>query len=268
LNEVFYRTARAVVDLVEEHLITSDVSQSRGFLQRTEARIKLMSMLLLTVISAFTTSITVLAFLFMNALALSVVSHIPLRRYLLRLTMFPIISFIIVLPQIFIMPGTPLLSLLGLHVSLEGVFYVAMFTFRVATALSFISLLTLTTSFSSIIFSLRWFKVPTVFVDLLATTYRYILLLINELSDLLLAHESRTLRRPSLRELWKNGGRVVGAFLIRTIERGENVQMAAFSRGYNGAIKTYSPKPRFATCEALLTTQLLIIILVTLWWIH
>lgn len=268
MKEVFYRTARVVVELAEEFFVASEVSQSPGFLQRTDARIKLLSVLLLTLLSAFTTSTTVLAFLFLNALALSIVSRIPLKRYLLRLTVFPFFSFIIVLPQAFIMPGRTLISFFGLHVSLEGVSYVVMFTLRVATALSFISLLTLTTSFSSVISSLRWFRVPSVFVDLLATTHRYMLLLLNELNCLLLAYESRTLHGPNLRELWRNGGRVLGAFLVRTVERGENVQMAAFSRGYNGTIRAYLPKPRFTTREALFAAQLLVIMLVVLWWTH
>jgi cobalt/nickel transport system permease protein len=84
--------------------------------------------------------------------------------------------------------------------------------------------------------------VPTTAVALLAVTYRYLLVLFDELARAVRARRARTIRAPSLRGVWRDSGSSLGSFLLRTIERGERVERAARARGArSGSGVRYDP---------------------------
>jgi cobalt/nickel transport system permease protein len=61
------------------------------------------------------------------------------------------------------------------------------------------------------------------------------------------ARRARTLRSPTLRESWRDSGRFLSTFLLRTVERGERVGCAARARG--GGIAGYDRTTGFSAAD-------------------
>lgn len=218
----------------------------KGFLQKVDSRIKFVGILalLLAVVSTFKIP-KIMAILF-SALVLAKLSNIGLKDILKRVWLFTTFSFVIVLPLYFS----------------EGWYYVLSFTLRVLTAITLLQLLVLTTPFNEILYVLRAFKVPETLVFSLGLTYRYIHLMFSELMRILIARESRRVRKFGYREIWKDGGKMLGSFFIRVYEKGERVQRAITLRG--DKLRCYSTQFKFGMTEALF---IVFVTVVLIWWI-
>jgi cobalt/nickel transport system permease protein len=68
-------------------------------------------------------------------------------------------------------------------------------------------------------------------VWVVAVTYRYLFLFFDELQRLVLARNSRTAGRSSVRGGWRDARRLAGTFLLRTLSRGERVGRGMRARG-------------------------------------
>jgi len=106
----------------------------------------------------------------------------------------------------------------------------------------------LTTRFSTLLEGFDRLRVPRIAVLLLAITYRYLLVFFAELEQMLRARRSRTLADPDLRRTWRDSGNFIGAFLIRSLERGERVGRAARARGGTGGTP-YRPSAQFGRVD-------------------
>ncbi len=213
-----------------------------GFLQKIDPRIKMPGLIALVVASVSTFSLEKLILLLLALAILFASSKISFRTYFSRIWMIPLFSFVIVLPHVFF--------------TSTGIEYALLFTFRVFLAVSFLTLFMLTTRFSDVLYTLRFYKLPDIFVTILSTTYRYIHLMFCELYRLLLARESRRVRELGSREIWRNGGKMLGFFFIRAYERAERVHLASVARGYDGRTKVYGK------CFKLTANELLFALLI------
>lgn len=267
MNGLLEKTVKEAATVFRGFLASEKTVGLDGFMQRLDARVKVAGLVAFVVYCAVSRSLPLLLALFLLSLTLSSLSRIGLRIHLSRFLFIPIFSFIVVLPSAFITPGQILFNIQGVHATVEGLSYVCGFTIRVAAAASYLSLLILTTKFSHIIAVLRWFRLPSYFIEILAITYRYIVLLFTELYRMLLAKESRTLTDRGLRNLWRSGGRTLGRFLVRAVEKGERVQMAARAKGYNGEAKVYPPKYHLGRYDCIFIVILVASVTVP-WWMH
>jgi len=197
-----------------------------GFLQKVDARIKVFGMITLVLASISTFDIKKLSLLFLMLIILLLTSKIPIKKYIARIWLIPTFSFFITLPHIFL--------------SNDGIYYVITFTFRVFLAVSFLTLILMTTDFSSLINAMRFYRIPDSFISMLSICYRYIHFFFIELYKALIAWESRKIKDLSIKDTWKNGGKMLGNFFIRALEKGERVYMASIARGYDGKIKVYN----------------------------
>jgi len=213
-----------------------------GFLQRVDARLKIFGLVLLVLATVSTFDFRKLAVLAGILVLLVVTSRIPLRVYLARIWFIPTFSFFVTLPHGFW--GEHAVIQMGFVSLTDGVYYILTFSFRVFLAVSFLSLILLTTNFSDIIGALRFYRIPESFISILAITYRYIHFFFLELYRILVAWESRRLRDFNAKDVWKHGGRMLGAFFIRAYEKGERVYMASVARGYDGCIRVYQNESR------------------------
>jgi|Deesub1362A_J573_1020465.scaffolds.fasta_scaffold00039_18 cobalt/nickel transport system permease protein len=95
-------------------------------------------------------------------------------------------------------------------------------------------LLTMTTPFPSIIKALGWLRVPETYLQVLSFLYRYMFILMEEVTNMKRARDSRNPNR--VRRMWyiKTAGLIAGTLFIRAYERGERVYSAMVSRGYEG----------------------------------
>jgi cobalt/nickel transport system permease protein len=65
----------------------------------------------------------------------------------------------------------------------------------------------------------------------------------------------------NFREIWKNGGKVLGSFFIRVFEKGEKVHLAMTLRG--DKIKCYSHPLKIDKSEILFIIYVLVVLT---WW--
>lgn len=97
-------------------------------------------------------------------------------------------------------------------------------------------LLIATTGMEKLMAALRWFKVPKIFVLQLLLTYRYMSLLIEEVSTMIRAY---LLRAPNQRGIeWRAWGSFSGQLALRTFERAERIYEAMKLRGFTGEYYT------------------------------
>ncbi len=133
-----------------------------------------------------------------------------------RSILFPVFSFIIVLP----------VALYGKNLE-----YLIAFPLRVFSSISSLQLFILTTRFSESLFGLKKLKIPESMLDIIWITYRYTISMFRDLLNVLVARESRRLKKTSHFETLKGGSRSLGLFLLRSFETAEKVELAMKSRG-------------------------------------
>ncbi|MCX6134312.1 MAG: cobalt ECF transporter T component CbiQ [Ignavibacteriales bacterium] len=92
-------------------------------------------------------------------------------------------------------------------------------------------LLSNTTPFSELLVTLKRFRVPTLFVTILALMYRYLFVLIDEAERLTRARNSRTFSDKRLRK-WGSMASLVGQLFVRSTERAERIYAAMSARGW------------------------------------
>ena len=152
----------------------------------------------------------------------------------------PLFSLFIALPAIFSIftPGEHLATLklagLKLIITRQGLYGAALLVTRVATSVSFVVLLSITTKHFELLKVLRIFRIPQVFVMTLGMCYRYIFLFVGIIENTCLAIKSRI----GTKIHYKKGQRIV-AFNIaclwqRSCQLNEDVYSAMLSRGYKG----------------------------------
>jgi cobalt/nickel transport system permease protein len=108
---------------------------------------------------------------------------------------------------------------------------------RVATCVSAIVLLFLTTPQQILFKSLRTVGVPKLYVLTMEMAYRYIFLLMDMVREMYVAKKARTIKARGMFEEQKWVGGRIGYTLIRSLDVSEKVHMAMMSRGYNGDVK-------------------------------
>lgn len=229
--EIIERTAKEASKFFQ-NFFSYEVVEGR-FLKNVDSRIKIPGLFALVIASVSTFDPAKLVLLFSVLIILIWVSKIPLRVYAERIWMIPLFSFVIVSPYYF----------------MGEINYIFLFAFRVFLAVSFLTLVMISTRFVDIVRAMRFYRIPDILVTLITITYQYIHLMFCELYKIFLARESRKIKDESFSQLWKTGGRSVGNFFIRAYERAERVHLAAVSRGYNGSTGVYGKDLKVQTAE-------------------
>jgi cobalt/nickel transport system permease protein len=186
---------------------------------------------------------------------LAYLSKIEVGFFIKRVWLFiPIFSGILVLPLIFniFFPGDPLIHLISLgpgahlgpfalpesiYITKQGVRAATIFMMRVATCVSAVVLLFITTPQQVLFKSLRSVGIPKVYVLTIEMTYRYIFMLTDLVREMYIAKRARTIKAKSMFEEQKWVGGRMGYTLIRSIDTAAKVHMAMLSRGYTGDVK-------------------------------
>jgi len=249
------KTIDGILSFLEEAFISDSFSRRNGFLQSLDPRAKLVSILALIFATSLIGDLRLLIFVYMLTLLFSYLSKIDVLFFIKRVWLFiPIFAGIIAIPMIFniFFPGDPLISLVylgpgahlgpfslpdSIYITRQGVNNAVIFTMRVATCVSAVVLLYLTTPQNVLFKSLRTVGVPKIYVFTLEMTYRYIFLLMNLVREIYVAKKARTIRSRSMFEEQKWVGGRIGYTLIRSLDMSEKVHAAMMSRGYNGDVK-------------------------------
>jgi len=96
-----------------------------------------------------------------------------------------------------------------------------------------------TTGFDKLLGALRSIGVPKLLVAMLAATYRYVFVLLEELERMRRAQFARTFDCPHRlsRITVTNGTRLIGMLFVRCSERAERVHAAMVARGFDGEVR-------------------------------
>jgi cobalt/nickel transport system permease protein len=229
---------RDLFEGAESLVYVEDMSSKKGFLQSINPLAKLAVTLFMIVASLFVPSLSYLAIMCTIPLFLSLVSKIPMKDFLIRTTLIPLLTGVISLPVLFITPGIPFLSanlnMFHLTVTFEGIQRFALFTIRVWFCVATLSLFILSTGFNAFMKLLSSLRIPSILIQMFSLTYRYLFLSIHEIQRVLIAKEARTYidRRTLNIQNLKNTGALLATIFVRTYERSERVYMAMKSRGF------------------------------------
>lgn len=122
----------------------------------------------------------------------------------------------------------PLLILIGLASGIDA--FVGLFAKGCLTVFA-TYIFVATTSIDDFCYSLRRVHVPAILVTEILLIYRYLNLLMKEIDRMMLAYK---LRAPGQKGLnIKTWGSFIGIFLLRTMDRAENVYESMHLRGYD-----------------------------------
>lgn len=249
------KTIDGIFGFLEDAFISESFSRRSGLLQSLDPRAKLISILAIVFATSLIGDLKVLIFVYLLTLLFSYLSKIDVWFFIKRVWLFiPIFAGIIAIPMIFniFFPGDPLVRLVylgaGSHlgpfslpesifITRQGVSAATIFTIRVATCVSAVVLLFLTTPQQILFKSLRTVGVPKLYVLTMEMAYRYIFLLMDMVREMYVAKKARTIKARGMFEEQKWVGGRIGYTLIRSLDVSEKVHMAMMSRGYNGDVK-------------------------------
>ena len=207
-------------------------------MHRFDPRAKILSITLLILSIALLDDIGVLLIGFLIVMIMVSFSNIPLWFVLKRMRWVALfmLAVLVILP--FTVHGKAIFTMGPFVVSREGSIKAGIIIIRAFSIVLLIFPMLATMKFVTFIETLGRYGVPDKLVQMIALTYRYIFVLLNEIK--------RTIRSVEARGYWKRKniahlrttGNMIGTLLVRSYERSEKVYGAMMSRGYSGRMKT------------------------------
>lgn len=252
------RTLQAMAGLLEGFVFSEIFVHKPGMLQGLDPRMKLFGILSLIICTSLIHSIPWLYGLYGLTLILAVLSRIKALFFLKRIWLVLLFFVgVIALPATLNLftPGEAVFTLYSLDkahqigpysipqdISLtrQGISAALLLVGRVATSLSFVLLLVLTTSWASLLKALRSLWVPQIYVQTLGMTLRYLMLLSQVVQEMCLAKKSRTLRvgKTGAEQRWVAGQ--MGTLFKWSMQLSVQVHQAMVARGYRGEVRILS----------------------------
>ncbi len=237
------KTLSGASGVLRQAMSSDDIAAQPGLLQRLDPRIKLVSLLGLLVTVALLRSLPLLAGAYVVTLVLAAASKLSVTFFIKRVWLFiPIFTGIVVLPATLsiITPGHVVLPLWTWHgqpqgFTEQGLHSAGLIITRVATSISLVVLLTLTTPWVRLLAALRSIGVPRMFVLIIGMAYRYLFLLLDTVDDMYTARKARTLggggdSAAGRRFVAASAGTLFG----KAHQLSEEVHQAMLARGYTG----------------------------------
>jgi cobalt ECF transporter T component CbiQ len=242
------KTIAGASRVMRQAMFGEDVAAQRGLLQQLDARVKIVGLFVLLLATALVHHIPVLVVLYASTLVLAALSRLPVGFFVKRVWLFiPIFTGVIVLPATLsvITPGTIVLPLFTWHgqtvgVTTQGLTSAGLIVMRVATSVSLVVLVTLTTPWTKLLAGLRGLAVPKIFILIIGMAYRYIFLLLNSVTDMYTARKARAVgnERADTKGSQRFVTATAGALFGKAHALSDEVHMAMVSRGYTGDAKS------------------------------
>lgn len=237
------KTVAGSAMLMRRAMFADDTAAGIGLLQRVDPRVKIVSLVGLLVATSLVHHIPVLVVMYSATLPVAVASGLSLGFFVKRVWLFiPIFTGVIVLPATFsfITHGhivVPLGHWFGHRVGLtsQGLRSAGLIVVRVATSISLVVLMTLTTPWPKMLAALRSLRVPRMFVLVTGMAYRYLFHLLDSVTDMYTARKARMVGR----DTDVVAGRAfvaasAGALFGKAHALSDEVYNAMIARGYNG----------------------------------
>lgn len=247
-NNFIERSILSALSFLKTAALSDNYSLRRGFLQSLDPRVKTISLLILLLVTVSLKNSAPIGVLYLICLLLTIASGIPITFFLIRTWVFiPLFSLCIVIPALFsfITPGEPLVSFslfgIKLIITHQGFGTAVLFVMRVATSVSLVVLLSLTTRHAELLKVLRLFGVPQFFVLTASMCYRYLYLFAQMIESTFTAVKSRV----GVVTCQRKGRHLTAWNMANTWNRStqinEEVYRAMLSKGYTGEVRLTSP---------------------------
>jgi cobalt/nickel transport system permease protein len=167
------------------------------------------------------------------------VARLPLRRYLVRLGVMALflalfVGFLPFLPH----QGETPWTVGPFSVSPRGVELAVLISLKAIAVLTLVFVLWATAPWEVTLKAAHALRVPGLLVQLLALTYRYLFLLVEEMGRLRIALRVRGYRNRATLHSYRTVGHVAGTLLVRSGERAERVGQAMRCRGFDGRFRS------------------------------
>lgn len=229
-------------------------------LTRIDARIKLIFTLATLALMLAMHNLYILLLVSTFCLVSLISIKIPPKVLLIRYTGPLAMAFILIVLQGLFFGKTPLYSLstMGFTISIfdEGLEKGFLIGSRVIAGVSLMILLSMTTPANKLLSALKSFNVPDTWLELVAFTYRYIFVFIEEAQNIMDSQRLRLGYR-GLHNSLRSWGVLVGSLLIRAYDQANATHTAMLLRGYNG--KMHIQKSGRLTAEDKAVTLVLAI---------
>ncbi len=251
-SDFIAKTMAEITSAIEESIFANKYAAKKGLLQKIDPRVKLITILLLLIMTGLVKNIDILCYLYGMTLILAIFSRVDLGFFIKRVWVFiPLFAGIIAIPALFniITPGKSLFTVISfssphhfgpffipkeITITLQGVTGAAMLVMRVATSVSLAVLLVITTQWVKLLKALSVLKVPDIAILILAMTYRYIQLLLRTVEGMLLAKKSREISDMKIKQ---EHGWIISRFGVligKSYRLSNDVHLAMISRGWSG----------------------------------
>lgn len=211
--------------ILKEALLFEEKKDS--FLSKIDERIKIISLVIILITISFLNKIESILLFYIFSLIIGYFGKLRLKDFLKRTWSFiPLFTLIIAIPVIFINPTN-----LSLGFSKQGLLNAIRFVMRVATSISYVQILIMSTSWIKVLSSLRTLGVPSLIISIISMTYRYIFVLLKLAEDLYLAKKSRTINIKDLKREQTFSANSIGIIAIKSHELSKEISQGMLSRG-------------------------------------
>ena len=240
-NNFIERSILSAVSFLKEAVLCEEHAVRGGFLQSLDPRIKTVTFLLFIITAVSLKTAVSVGWLYLLCLILAFCSNVPMVFFILRTWVFiPLFSLFIAIPALFsvVTPGEPVCEFIFLGIKLvitrQGLDGAILFVTRIATSVSLVVLLSLTTRHAELLKVLRGLGVPKVFVLTVSMCYRYLYLFAVMVENIFTAVKSRV----GVAVHYTRGQQIVAWNIAnmwnRAYRMNEDVYNAMLSRGYTG----------------------------------
>lgn len=202
-----------------------------------DPRLKLILLVLAVGTNVVIAHLSLSVFWFVFSLGLAIWSKIPLKLFALFFLAPAWATLIVFLGFSAGFGTTPVLTLGPLTLYREGMAQGLAAAARVASDMSWMAAVFLTTPFNRVLDALKWFKVPTILIDTIGMTYRYAFLLIEEFQHMRDAARSRGGFR-GYRNTQHSTAMILAQVILRAYDRASRIQTAMVARGANASKRT------------------------------
>jgi cobalt ECF transporter T component CbiQ len=204
-------------------------------MQALDPRIRVLGMFLLVVAVVLVHKIAVLLAFLAVGIMLALGSALTLRALALRVWLVVLVfTGVIAVPALFLTPGEPWSAVPS--ITRQGLHTAVMLIARVEAAVTFTTVLVLTTPWAQLLKALRSLGMPKEAVMMLAMAYRYIFLLAETATQMFESHESRRVGVLAGGEQRRLVAQSVGVLMSKSLDLIQEVFLAMQSRGYRGDV--------------------------------
>lgn len=100
------------------------------------------------------------------------------------------------------------------------------------------------TPFDRLLWTLKRWGMPSLFVAILSFMYRYSFVVFDELQRMRIARKARHFGQGSWWEDWKSTSHLVGMLIVRSLTRAERIHGAMCARGWTGDVHVLDDLPQ------------------------